>query len=334
VPILATTNRLPIVGVALVTADLVLMPQAEPVLHLHATWLVGEALAVGTCLIPGLLLGRWTTDGAYLGRRAFLQVVAFTGLLFFVLPSVILAVTGEGWAPLLERDRWQFVLFGVLVAPVGAMAVQAVREFAAHGGTPVPLDPPLELVTTGPYAYVANPMQIGATVLLAAWGAMLASPAVAAAAVMAAAFSAGVAAWNEGDDLARRFGDEWHGYRRRARVWWPAWRPAVVTPGIVWAAGGCEPCREVGRFLERRPSRGLDVLPAERCQSTLRRITYQQRGERSTGVAAIGRSLEHVNLAWACLSWIGRLPGIVQLLQLVADAAGADPRSIDRVTGA
>ncbi len=144
VPILATTNRLLMVGIALVAADLVLMPLAGPVVRLHATWLVGETLAVATCLVPGLLLGRWTADGTQLGRRAFLQVAAFTGLLFFVLPSVIFAVTGGDWAPLLDRPRWQFVLVGVLVAPVAAMALQAVREFVAHGGTPVPLDPPLE----------------------------------------------------------------------------------------------------------------------------------------------------------------------------------------------
>ena len=168
VPILATTTRLVAIGAALVLADLVLMPLAEPVVGLDATWLVGEAVAVAICLAPGLLLGGWTAEGRHVGRRAVLQVVAFTGLLFFVLPSVIFTVTADGWAGVLGRPRWQLVLFGVLLAPVGAMALQSVREFVAHGGTPVPLDPPDELVTSGPYSYVANPMQLGATLLLAA----------------------------------------------------------------------------------------------------------------------------------------------------------------------
>lgn len=333
VPILATTKRLLVVGIALVAADLVLMPLLEPAVHLHPTWLVGEVLALTTCLVPGLLLGRWTAEGAQLARRAFLQVAAFTGLLFFVLPSVIFAVTGEGWAPLLDRPRWQFVLFGVLLAPVAAMALQSVREFVAHGGTPVPLDPPLELVTTGPYAYVANPMQLGATILLAAWGFLLSSPAVFAAALMGAVFSAGLAAWNENNDLVGRFGDEWCGYRRRVRMWLPSWRPAVFVPGVVWAAAGCDPCRDVGRFLDRRPSVGLEVRPAEQCPTRLQRITYQRGTVRVDGVAAIGRSLEHVNLAWAVASWIGRLPVLVQLLQLVTDAVGGGPRPVDQTVG-
>ena len=328
VPILATTNRLLIVGVALVAADLLLMPLAEPVVHLHGKWLVGEALAVATCLVPGILLGRWTADGMRLVGRAFLQVVAFTGLLFFVLPSVIFSVTGGGWAPLMDRPRWQFVLVGVLVAPVGAMALQSVREFVAHGGTPVPLDPPIELVTTGPYAYVANPMQLGATILLAAWGVLLASPAVVAAAPVGAAFSAGLAAWSEGNELAGRFGDEWREYRRRVRVWLPSWRPAVFVPGVVWVAAGCEPCSDVGRFLARRPSIGLEVRPAEQCPIPLQRITYR-RTELVTGVPAIGRSLEHVNLAWACLSWIACVPVVAQVVQLVTDAVGGGPQSIE-----
>ncbi|CAN5728622.1 hypothetical protein BH24ACT4_BH24ACT4_06340 [soil metagenome] len=128
-------------------------------------------------LVPGLLLGRWTARAEHLGGRVALQVLAFTGLVFFVLPAVILELAGGGWAPLLGRSRGQLVLAAVVLAPVGATALQAVREFAAHGGTPLPLDPPRTLVSTGPYAYVANPMQLSASILLAAWGVMLASPA-------------------------------------------------------------------------------------------------------------------------------------------------------------
>ena len=106
-----------------------------------------------------------------------------------------------------------------------------------------------------------------------------------------------------------------------------------MVPGVVWVAGGCDPCREVGRFLVRLPSTGLEVRPAEQCPWPLQRVTYERAGRRATGVAAIGRSLEHVNLAWACLSWIGRLPVVDQVLQLVTDAVGGDPRSVDQTPG-
>jgi protein-S-isoprenylcysteine O-methyltransferase Ste14 len=207
VPILAT-NRLLVVSVALLAVDLALMPFAAPVVMLDRTWLVGEALAVATCLIPGLLLGRWTAHFEHVTARATLQTIAFTGLLLLVVPSLIFTITGESWTPLLERPRWQFVLAALALVPAGTMAIQSVREFAAHGGTPVPLDPPTALVTSGPYSYVANPMQLGAIIVLATWGLLLTSPAIVAAAAMSAAFSAGIAAWTEDHELAQRFGDE------------------------------------------------------------------------------------------------------------------------------
>jgi protein-S-isoprenylcysteine O-methyltransferase Ste14 len=330
VPLLVTTDarRLAGVGAGLVAADLVLMPMAGPVVVLERTWLVGEAAAVVAGLVPGLLLGRWTARGERLAARVALQMVAFGGLLYFVLPTLVFTVTGEGWGTLLDRSRGQFVLAGVVLAPVGAAAVQAVREFAHHGGTPVPLDPPTRLVTTGPYAYLANPMQVAATILLVAWGMLLASAAVVAAAVAAAAFSAGFAAWNEDGDLADRFGDDWRRYRAGVRCWIPRWRPAVRGPAVVYVAASCEPCSQVGAFLVRRHPLGLDVAPAEAGPVGLRRITYERGGTRATGIAAVGRSLEHVNLAWAAASWTGRLPVIQQVLQLVTDAVGGGPRAI------
>jgi protein-S-isoprenylcysteine O-methyltransferase Ste14 len=328
VPLLAGTRRLLPIAVLLIAADLVLMPLAEPVVVLGDAWLVGEALAVSTCLIPGLLLGHWTERNERLNARSTLQLLGFAGLLYFVLPTLIFTITGEGWSALLGRPRWHFVLASVVLAPVGAMAVQSVREFARHGGTPVPLDPPTTLVTSGPYAYVANPMQLSGTILLAAWGALLASPAVVAAALMGAAFSAGFAAWNEDDELGRRFGDDWIRYRREVRLWLPRWRPVVTRTAVVYVAGTCEPCSQVGDFLDRRRLVGLDITPAEECPVRLRRVTYVRGLERSTGVAAIGRSLEHANLGWATVSWVGRCPGIEQVLQLITDAVGGGPRTI------
>jgi hypothetical protein len=172
----------------------------------------------------------------------------------------------------------------------------------------VPLDPPASLATSGPYAYVANPMQLAATIMLFAWGLLLASPAVVAAAVMAAIFSAGLAAWSEDKELSARFGDDWWRYRRQVRHWLPRWRPAIETAGVVYVAGTCDACSTVGAFLQRRNRIGLEIQPAEEYDEPLRRITYSSGVHRSTGVAAIGRSLEHVHLGWAAASWIRRLP--------------------------
>lgn len=65
---------------------------------------------------------------------------------------------------------------------------------------------------------------------------------------------------------------------------------------------------------------------AEACPFPLERITYVRVNQRVAGIAAVGRSLEHVNLAWVVASWITRLPGLEQLLQLIADAIGYGPQ--------
>ena len=210
------------------------------------------------------------------------------------------------------------------------MAIQAVREFAVSGnGTPVPLDPPRRLVTTGPYAYVANPMQLGGTFILAEWGVLVQSLAVVAAAAMGALFSAGVAAWNEVGELSRRFGQDWSRYRMEVRLWLPRWRPYTGTPATVYVATTCVPCSEVGRFLTRRRPKVLVIAATEESSDETRRITYRMKGdETETGLASVGCSIEHINLAWAIRSWIVRLPIVRPLLQLAAGAVGAGSRRL------
>jgi protein-S-isoprenylcysteine O-methyltransferase Ste14 len=247
---------------------------------------------------------------------------------FHVVPTLILDQIGADWTVLATRPRWVLVAASVALAPAAAMALQAVIELAHAGGTPFPLDPPKRLVTTGPYAYVANPMQLGGSILLAAWGGLVGSAVVVAAGAMAVVFSAGFAAWSEDAELSARFGEPWHEHRRSVRAWVPRWRPQVDTPGVVYVATSCEPCEEVGGFLAGRRAIGLTVSPATACPVPLRRITYERDGQRFSGIAAVGLSLEHVNLGWAALSWIGRLPGILTLIQLIADALGAGPRAV------
>jgi protein-S-isoprenylcysteine O-methyltransferase Ste14 len=51
----------------------------------------------------------------------------------------------------------------------------SVLVFLKAKGTPVPLNPPPQLVTTGPYAYVRNPMLTGVFALLFGIGVLLGS---------------------------------------------------------------------------------------------------------------------------------------------------------------
>jgi protein-S-isoprenylcysteine O-methyltransferase Ste14 len=266
------------------------------------------------------------------------QAVAFAGFLLYVVPSIGFAATGGGWGVVVNRERWQLLGLALAAAPVIAIGLAAVTEFLKAGGTPLPLDPPTRLVTTGPYSYVSNPMQLSGTILLIMWGIALGNVTVVLTAVVAAAFSSGVAKWNEYGDLASRFGSEWHDYRRQVRNWWPRLRPIDAHPdgAVLWVAATCGPCSEVATFFRRRDPTGLSVLPAEQRDPLPRRITYDPgiRGVESdvVGVAALAAAAEHLSLGWAVLGWVLELPGLAPAFQVIADAVGAGPRDLSAVS--
>ena len=316
-------------------ADLVLMPSAAPVIRLAPAWLVGETIGLAGGLVPGQLLARWTTRERHLVQRALLQVLAFTGLLLFVLPAILIEGSGSSWENPMVRPFWQLSLLAQALAVPALLGLTAVQEFVARGaGTPVPFDPPRRLVTTGVYAYVGNPMQLSAVVLLFLLGLVLRNPWLAAAGVMAHLYSAGLAGWDEDEDLRQRFGDDWTEYRRGVRRWFPRLRPwhrPDHPPALLFVAERCDMCREVARWFERRGAHRLVIVPAETHSSgALRRITYEpgDGSRRASGVEAVARALEHIHLGWALAGFLLRLPVVCEMAQLLADASGAEPRSI------
>lgn len=214
------------------------------------------------------------------------------------------------------------------------LGLSAVQEFATRGqGTPLPFDPPRRLVTTGPYSYVANPMQLSTAVTFVLLAIHFRSLMIVAVAAMTVIYSSGLAAWDERDDLVRRFGPAWADYRRAVRNWWPRWRPWVPNPARLYVARCCDPCSELAAWLTRMSPVGLQLIPAEHYPTRdLDRLTYQPaHGEHEEfGIAALARALEHCNLAWAWLGWLIRLPGLRSLLQLLVDASGSGRRRIAR----
>jgi len=328
----------PVVVLAAALIDLAAMPAMRPVVVVGHNWLVGELAALGACLVPALLLATWTRDGTHLGRRATLQAVTFGGLALVVIPQIILEQTGGSWSALWDRRPWAVGLIGQCVAALGLIGVSAVQEFATRGhGTPVPFDPPARLVTSGPYAYLRNPMQLSAALVLVSWGALLGSWWVVAGGAMAVIYGAGFATGDESADLERRFGNAWSRYRSLVRPWFPRWRPAdfgdLAPVATLYVAEECGPCSEVRAWFESRKPVHLEIVAAERHPSrTLTRITYDPgdgTGD-AQGVAAVARALEHVHLGWGLLGMFVRLPGICQALQLITDASGGGERRVVR----
>lgn len=334
VPALALP-RLPlgVLAALALAVDLVLMPLGAPVLELGPRWLVGEAVALTVCLVPAQLLARWTTRDERLAARATLQAVAFGGLSMFVLPAVAIEGSGAGWTPPWTRPAWQLALAAQLLAVPAVIGLAAAREFVERGaGTPFPFDPPRRLVTTGPYAYVRNPMQLAGVMLLAGLGVLLDNLWVSAAGVMGHAFSVGLAGWTEEADHRDRFGQAWTAYRRSVRAWIPRWRPSptAAPPARLYVADGCDACRQVGRWFDRRRATGLVMLPAESHGLRLTRIRFESAdgSYHASGVAALARACEQVHLGWATAGFVARLPGIDRLFQVLVDGSGGEPRTV------
>lgn len=132
--------------------------------------------------------------------------------------------------PLLGHlDPWRGTLCapGVAVMGLGAiLLLWCVRDFYVAGkGTLAPWDPPRRLVVVGLYRVSRNPMYVAVLTLVAGWAVLLASPLLAAyAVVLALAFHARVRLHEE-PWLESTFGNDWRDYRSRVNRWLPTGRP-------------------------------------------------------------------------------------------------------------
>jgi protein-S-isoprenylcysteine O-methyltransferase Ste14 len=318
----------------MLAADCLFMPLATAAIRLKPQWLIGEAVAITTVLLPALCLGRWTERNSHLRGRAVLQI-ATSGLLFlFLIPETIFALRpGMGWKPLLNQPGWllQISLQGIMLLAIPG--ISAVMEFAERGlGTPIPYDAPQKLVTSGFYRYCANPMQVSCALVMLAWAGLLRNGWMSAAACVSVVYSAGIAEWDEKQDLARRFGQPWRDYSSAVGAWRPRWTPYHAGPAaLIYIARTCGPCSEVRAWLESRDPKGLRIVDAETLPpNSIQRIRYDAQDGSSPvdGILAVARALEHIHLGWAFAGAAMRLPVAWRILQLLADASGLGPRGV------
>ena len=147
-----------------------------------------------------------------------------SGLLFlFMIPEIVFAFRpGYNWTPMFAMPAWQRQFALLMLMVLALPGVSAVQEFAQRGrGTPIPYDPPKLLATSGIYRYLANPMQLSCTLVMLLWAAILRNPWLLLAPVASVIYSAGIARWDERQDLASRFGEPWRNYRNKVRDWLP-----------------------------------------------------------------------------------------------------------------
>jgi protein-S-isoprenylcysteine O-methyltransferase Ste14 len=318
--------------------DLVLMPACAPLISLSRGWLIGEFVALGLVLIPAQLFARWTLEDTHLKSRAVLHVLAAGGVFLFLTPEVLFALRpGNRWEALFLEPAWSRNLELQVIGVLGVIGVSAVQEFASRGkGTPVPFDPPKQLVVSGLYRYISNPMQLSCALVMTAWGLIVRNPWLALGGIMSFIYSFGLAAWDEGEDMRVRFGKSWEDYSTNVKPWRPRrlpWHPPDRPPARLYVAETCGPCSEVRRWFESQGTSALQIVAAEDHPTRdLQRITYDPMDGTGAeqGIAAFARALEHINLGWAFAGAVLRLPVIKHVVGILLDASGLGPRSIVR----
>jgi len=114
--------------------------------------------------------------GTKRGRTLLTPVGAVIFGLFITL-FVVSALTFDKWLDLPKIIPMPINFY--IAIPIFAAGVfitaWSIICFLKSGGTPVPVNPPPKLVTTGPYAYTRNPMLTGIFIMLFGIGAMIGS---------------------------------------------------------------------------------------------------------------------------------------------------------------
>lgn len=110
----------------------------------------------------------------------------------------------------------------VLTLAGAALWTWATVVLVARGrGTPLFVDPPVRLVTEGPYARIRSPMHVGLVIFLLGWALLFRSPLFLGWAVVATILVREYNRRLEEPALERRFGDAYRAYRARVPAWWP-----------------------------------------------------------------------------------------------------------------
>jgi len=157
--------------------------------------------------------------------KTFCQIAIMWSLLLCVLPLGIDIVEHWSGSPRLPAcPGFGAALFaaGSLLGLVTANALVRDGE-----GTPLPLDTARNLVVSGPYRYVRNPMAMFGFAQGFGVGLWLGSPAVLAYTAIGMVIWQWLARPWEEADLERRFGDRYRRYRDAVPCWIPRLTPYV-----------------------------------------------------------------------------------------------------------
>jgi protein-S-isoprenylcysteine O-methyltransferase Ste14 len=150
--------------------------------------------------------------------RTAVFAVLFMGTVLVYVPYLLIAGEATGR---LALGAWRYL--GVLPLAAGVAGVAwCLRDFSVVGrGTPAPFDPPRQLVVTGLYRYVRNPMYVSALLLLLGEAVLLEAPVLLGYAAGFAFVAHLFVVLYEEPTLRRLFGESYERYRQSVPRWLP-----------------------------------------------------------------------------------------------------------------
>jgi len=165
--------------------------------------------------------------GAAMGSRKTRNLLTPAGIVFFfgliaLFIFVALQVDKFLGFPKLLPTSLNIIISAPILAIGLFLIIWSNLHFVRVKGTPVPFNPPPELVTTGPYAHVRNPMVAGVFVLLFGLGVLLRS--ISLVSIFTPLFIL-LGVWElkavEERELERRLGKDYAGYKKRVPMFIP-----------------------------------------------------------------------------------------------------------------
>lgn len=316
--------RLPGVAVVagMVLADALFMPRLAPLIVLGKTWWIGEVVGVASILLPALVLARATEADTRPVLRTCFHGLGWGGYMLLVLPACALAWEDRDYLAVLQSAgpaRWAVAL--ALGLPCLLIGWAAAHEFALVGrGTPIPYDPPKRVVTSGPYASIANPMQVTSTIVMIAMAILVNSAAAWTIPLAFLIFEGIFATWYNRAHIALAMPEDWDTYSAAVCSWVPRGRPYIARRATLRFPDSGRDARLIA-WLMRRVEKGLTIELEPTPPSVARqRLVYTSSDPAldATGIAALGRAMEHLGGFSAIIGWSLRLPGVHHLTELAS----------------